>query len=1283
MKKSYSFLKTTVVLITVLFFAFQMKAQNKKISFKALNNENSGIIMFNENCMGETTKTRPFICFGHQIPTPFNYFGDTAFYSFGGRTILNGNSGGGQPNTKSSFNPFTLFDTNSLNILFPNFKDSLNVYGYNWNDVSMEFDLSSLGDDSYGVNWLMNGSVETRIYKAVSMIGKKSGPDGFSVIIKIQNNVLGSFQFEEGGILKIDYKFPYTIDDDKISFETNYSKLYKGNSSTPNKGNPQDAIFSGLMKDTKNKKLKINIPSLVKVNEFDTLYGEYEPQEIHGVNYDAPSIDLIVSNDCSISFNSYNERDYYSADGKSINFVFYNDVLFNAKIICEFGDDSIQVIDHIDINGNYLVKYNYAELGTYQAKFTIINNYDGACSQIINQTVKVEKPNFYSEIYDNTNVSPFSCIGYSFNHDLNYYGTQNLLFKSKWIFSTGDTIYNTEVSIGGGIYNRSFSTSKTFGNPGNYSGKFIIYDPIDSLTLFKEIPFTFNIYSNPDVDTLLISPIVVGSNSRFNFEVPNANDNYTYDWNFGDMSNINTNYNKVKHSYTSTNVSPYYINVTVKSKNNNYCNITLSDSILVTALDTCQVSADYIKINSNDDNNVCGNNVEFQLFGNYNINRQYKFIFDNGAGQIDTMNYLGYRYREYLTNLNALVSFTIVDDSISTCIDTYQRPIVVGGHGNVDFTYNTVAVNGDTLYVKFNPILNNISNNYSVRWYINYNHYYEKSPIVKLIPKENEMVWIELSVIDSIYKNCEINLYNKYITLPTIGNCLASLTYQIYEKAKSNEVFFENMSISSVQLNQDSLYYLWNFGDGTTSNEKSPSHIYSNGGIYSVTLTMNDGFGCTNTTTSEIVINQEISCLAAFDYEADSTSLEVTFENYSQNVANCMWVFGDGTTSSELNPTHTFPAKGYYNVLLTVYNQDNNCMDYIQKTIEVGNDFVDCQADFMYLNELNSNMVYFTDNSVGNNIVKYFWNFGNGDTSSVKNPVYQYTTAGYYDVCLTSWNADNSCSNMACKSIKVGNDTLVCLPNFEYISKYDSNIVRFNNLSIGNYVETTWDFGDGTTSNEINPIHQYTNAGIYLAKLTIKDVNAKEYSAIKIIHLNSNIGNILGDFIFNFDTENKAAGKVDYKGTTFGDVSKTVWNFGDGDLDSSSVNVEHQYVAKGIYNVCFTVSDHTTGMVYSKCKDVNIIFDNIEDNLCKIESIVYPNPTKDKLTIVFNTKKTQQIEFSIYNMLGEKLNTLYSGNFEAGLHKTTVPVSSYAPGIYFIETKTENNLQIQKLIITK
>ena len=66
-----------------------------------------------------------------------------------------------------------------------------------------------------------------------------------------------------------------------------------------------------------------------------------------------------------------------------------------------------------------------------------------------------------------------------------------------------------------------------------------------------------------------------------------------------------------------------------------------------------------------------------------------------------------------------------------------------------------------------------------------------------------------------------------------------------------------------------------------------------------------------------------------------------------------------------------------------------------------------------------------------------------------------------------------------------------------------------------------------------------------------------------------------------------------------------------------------------------------------------------------------------------NDFKTQQIEFSIFNMLGEKLNTLYSGNFEAGLHKTTVPVSSYAPGIYFIETKTENNLQIQKLIITK
>ena len=127
----------------------------------------------------------------------------------------------------------------------------------------------------------------------------------------------------------------------------------------------------------------------------------------------------------------------------------------------------------------------------------------------------------------------------------------------------------------------------------------------------------------------------------------------------------------------------------------------------------------------------------------------------------------------------------------------------------------------------------------------------------------------------------------------------------------------------------------WNFGDGTTSTEQHPTHAYTSPGTYLVTLTVSNSFGG-NTTTAQIVIKPkseptptpepsvpEVEPTAKFRAVIPDTPLpvKVTFINESTgNPTTWLWNFGDGTTSTEQHPTHTYTNPGTYIVTLTVSN---------------------------------------------------------------------------------------------------------------------------------------------------------------------------------------------------------------------------------------------------------------------------------------------------------------------------------------------------------------------------
>ena len=228
------------------------------------------------------------------------------------------------------------------------------------------------------------------------------------------------------------------------------------------------------------------------------------------------------------------------------------------------------------------------------------------------------------------------------------------------------------------------------------------------------------------------------------------------------------------------------------------------------------------------------------------------------------------------------------------------------------------------------------------------------------------------------------------------------------------------------------------------------------------------------------------SCNANFTYAVGgSANKTVSFTSASNDtLAQHEWYFGDGTTSTLINPVKTYLNYGVKTIIHLV-KKGNICADTFITTVTLNNS-TQCVADFR--DTVVGNSVYFNNRSTGNNL-SYYWNFGDGTTSNLQNPIKVYNKVDTFLVCLTVRNMfDTTCFNTKCSTIVSGVANTPCVAYFIDTAEIDTNaeiFVYFNNRSTGNNLSYYWDFGDSTTSTIEYPIHKYTKSGFYLVCLTI------------------------------------------------------------------------------------------------------------------------------------------------------------------------------------------------------
>lgn len=370
--------------------------------------------------------------------------------------------------------------------------------------------------------------------------------------------------------------------------------------------------------------------------------------------------------------------------------------------------------------------------------------------------------------------------------------------------------------------------------------------------------------------------------------------------------------------------------------------------------------------------------------------------------------------------------------------------------------------------------------------------------------------------------------------------------------------------------------YLWDFGDGDTSTSISPTHTYTASGNFNVSLIVTNNLGCTKSVTKNAYIKVAQTPFASFSANSTNsctTPLTVAFTNSSTNGVSYSWDFGDGSTSSATNPSHTYTTGGSYDVRLITTNTDG-CKDTMIKTSYINVGALSANFNMSTNTGCTGQQVSFANTSLpggGTSI----WYYGDGTSDTANNTTHTYSSTGTYTVKLVV--LFSNCSDTATKTLTIAqnptaqfatNDTVGCSTPFS---------ASFTNNSTG-AASYTWSFGDGSTSTSTSPTHSYTSLGIYDIQLIAISSNGCRDTVRKNRHIKLKVptGKVLSQAYYGCAPINIA---FDVYVDTPLYANSYTWNFGDGTGTSSCTNcaaTHHTFNSSGTYTITATYNTSAT-----------------------------------------------------------------------------------------------------------
>lgn len=300
-------------------------------------------------------------------------------------------------------------------------------------------------------------------------------------------------------------------------------------------------------------------------------------------------------------------------------------------------------------------------------------------------------------------------------------------------------------------------------------------------------------------------------------------------------------------------------------------------------------------------------------------------------------------------------------------------------------------------------------------------------------------------------------------------------------------------SDSSVAPTGDTLNgWAWDFGDGNISNQQNPSHLYTVAGTYSVTLTIATQAGCTNTITLTVTVDP-IPVPAFTSSIVCFNTASTVFNNQSAGATIWNWDFGDGNTSTQQNPSHTYGTPGTFTVTLIAENI-SGCKDTLPLVAIVNPLPV---ATFTTGPVCLGSPTNFTDGSsiTPGTVTGWSWNFGDpasgaANTSALQNPSHTFSGPGTFTVILTA-TSDSGCQSITMLPASVYPLPAAAITPQNVCLNSLTNFLDASTSATGNAINTwDWNFGDGSpNAAQQNPSHTYVTPGTYTITLIVTTAN--------------------------------------------------------------------------------------------------------------------------------------------------------------------------------------------------
>lgn len=712
-------------------------------------------------------------------------------------------------------------------------------------------------------------------------------------------------------------------------------------------------------------------------------------------------------------------------------------------------------------------------------------------------------------------------------------------YNSQTISNTTTFLWN----FGDGKTDRLSKVFHSYAKAGTYVVTLIVADPIakciDSTSQKVVVGSTST--------SCIVDFSGQGVNLDYYFTSKGATNSSNYYWDFGD--NTNSNIATAKHTYKVAG-------------NYNVC-LTVKDSVTGCQKQVCKTFTigtvnNNCKANYHFSVDTMKNNVTF-VDSSYGKNLRYYWSFNDGT--YDTQKIVVHNYAK----AGAYNVCLTVYDSLYTCKSQICKNVQIGSTQTqvckADFNYFVSTASTNEIYFsdQSSSMINSL---------MKLNYYWDlgdgnfsttNRPVVKYLKPGNYNVCLYIK--DST-KNCQSQVCKTII----IGTNVITPKFTTLVDMPTLTVLFSNLTASATGKG---LKYYWDFGDGTFAYDLSPKHKFLKAGTYQVCLTVKDSInGTANQYCEKINLGNNL-CQADFSYFVDLATNSVSLKNISLgNASNVYWDFGNGITSALREPAFKSVKAGSYNVCLYIKDSSSNCFSQICKTIMIGAIKTNCEAKFTAFVDSTTKAVTITDLSNGN-ISKRYWDYGDGNFSTIKSPVIKYVKPGTYNICLGVYDSITGCISKACNPVNIGSN--ICIAKISSVVDPLKNNVMLSNTSVGNVTSYYWDFGDGQTSTTNTINHQYIKPGSYNVCLytfdSLRKCQSKQCNTVIIGQPGTNV--CTAKFTSFIDPNTNT---VKFNDASSANINKYYWYFGDGST-STMKDPKHQYAKPGTYHVILAAYD--------------------------------------------------------------------------------------------------------------